>query len=54
MFALDELSRACPSICRPEPEPSFTQKIEELSATADGSALTANEYWPDAFTMRSP
>ena len=54
MFTLDEVSRACATIWRPEPEPSFTQKIEELSATAEGSALTRNEYWPVVFTIRRP
>ena len=44
MFTLDELSRACATSWTPEPEPSFTQKIDELSTTGDASPLTRNEY----------
>src|SRR6476469_5271443 len=54
MLTLDELSRACATICIPEPVPSFTQKLEELSVTEFVSDLTTNEYWPEPFTMRSP
>ena len=33
---------------------SLTQKLVELSTTAEPSALTRNEYWPVVFVMRRP
>ena len=54
MFTLEDVSRACATICRPLPVPSLTQKIEDVSAAAEGSAFTTKEYWPDAFAMRRP
>ena len=55
MFTPEEPSRACATVCSPEPVlGSLTQKLDELSTTAEPSALTRNVYWPVVFVVRRP
>ena len=54
MCMLELPSRASARVCRPLPELSRTQKLAELSATGEASALTATWNWPLVFEMRKP